>query len=541
MREFGELLRTHRIHAGLTQQQLADFAMVSVRAIRDLECGRTRTPRAETVRLLADGLRLDDTSRADLAQAGGRPAAKAGVAPPAPAASIVGREAETAALVALLVGGFGPGERRGVGDARDALFAPDARDAADARHVPDARFAADARHAADGRNSTDARHLLDAPFASDARTPAESRTSSDARGSANAGHVPGARFASDARRVPDARFASDARHVPDARYPADARHALDTPSAARHTAEEWYSSGGVPHPADERRRFANAPYPAEGWRSVDDPTHDPTHDSTHNPAHNPTPDHPRTNAEPPRLVTITGVSGVGKTRLALEAAGELHFRHGWSVLWHLTSLPAVDDEQDTVLVTDRCPDPRLLADHPRLRVVVTAPAPTGLAGEHVFPLAALPDDAAVRLLLTHVHRVRPGFRAEPANQAALTGLVKALDGLPSALEFAAGWFMVYSPQHLLERLRSNPKDPTSAHLRDALRRSLSTLDDDGRRKLRDLIEGRESHEDVRDLSVRGLVRNVGGRYEVLNLVRAAATEPVAEPHYVGGVALTWPC
>ncbi|HEX7309337.1 helix-turn-helix domain-containing protein [Lentzea sp.] len=354
MREFGELLRTHRIHAGLTQQQLADFAMVSVRAIRDLECGRTRTPRAETVRLLADGLRLDDSSRADLAQAGGRPPVKTGVAPPAPTASIVGREAETAALVSLLAG--------------------------------------------------------------------------------------------------------------------------------------------------DRDRFG--------------------HDG-------------------PRLVTITGVSGVGKTRLALEAAGELHFRHGWSVLWHLASLPSIDDEQDTVLVTDRCPDPCLLAVHPRLRILVTALAPAGLPGEHVFPLAALSDEAAVRLLLTHVHRVRPGFRPEPANQAALTGLVRELDGLPSALEFAAGWFMVYSPQHLLERLRSNPMDPTSAHLRDALRRSLSTLDEGERRELAEVIE-HGSREDPRELSVRGLVRNAGGRYEVLNLVRAAALEPVPGPHFVGGVALTWP-
>ncbi|SDG09660.1 Helix-turn-helix domain-containing protein [Lentzea fradiae] len=352
MRDFGELLRTHRIRAGLTQQQLADFAMVSVRAIRDLECGRTRTPRAETVRLLAEGLRLDETSRADLAKAGGRTAARAGAAPPAPAGAIVGREVETAALVALLSGCAAGGQRR--------------------------------------------------------------------------------------------------------------------------------------------------------------------------------------------LVTITGLSGVGKTRLALEAAGELHFRHGWSVLWHPASPPSADDDQDTVLVTDRCPEPRLLAEHPRLRVLVTALAPTGLPGEHVFPLSPLSDEAAVRLLLTHVHRVRPGFRAEPANQAALTGLVKELDGLPSALEFAAGWFMVYSPQHLLERLRANPVDPTSAHLRDALRRSLSTLDEDGRRRLVDVIENR-AHGDLRDLVVRGLVRRAGMRYEALNLVRAAVLEPQPDRDFTGGVALSWPC
>jgi predicted ATPase len=249
-----------------------------------------------------------------------------------------------------------------------------------------------------------------------------------------------------------------------------------------------------------------------------------------------------------RLVTITGVSGVGKTRLALEVAGELHFRLGWSVLWHPARTPVVDDDQDTVLVTDRVPDLCLLAAHPRLRIVVTAPAPTGLPGEHVFPLGALGDEAAVRLLLTHVHRVRPGFRPEPGNQAALTGLVHELDGLPSALEFAAGWFMVYSPQHLLERLRSNPADPTSAHLRDSLRLSLSTLDADERALLTRMAEGVDwecapdsAYDSARGLSVRGLVRRAGPRYEVLNLVRAAVLEPVSGPHHLtGGVALTWP-
>ena len=354
MREFGELLRTHRIHAGLTQQQLADFAMLSVRAIRDLECGRTRSPRAETVRLLADSLRLDDTSRADLQQAGGRPARRVSVAPPAPSSAIVGRGVEAAALTDLL---------------------------------------------ADGH----------------------------------------------------------------------------------------------------------------------------------------------------RLVTITGVSGVGKTRLALEVAGELHFRLGWSVLWLPSArMPSIDDAQDSVLVTDHRPDPRLLETHPRLRIVVTALAPVELPGEQVFPLAPLADDAAVRLLVSHVRRVRPGFRPEPANHAALIGLVHELDGLPSALEFAAGWFMVYSPQHLLERLRSNPLDPTSAHLRDSLRRSLSTLDERLRATLTRMVdrigfdaEGAENA--AHALSVRGLVRRAGPRYEVLNLVRAAVLEPVSGPHLAGGVALTWPC
>lgn len=421
MREFGELLRTHRIGAGLTQQQLADFAMVSVRAIRDLECGRTRSPRAETVRLLADGLRLDEGSRAELQQAGGRSAGRAAVAPPAPAGPaglIVGREAEAAALTALLTEGW-----------------PEAA-------VPGSRAGA-------------------------------SVGGGLGAGAGRAGASVGG-LGTNAERA-------------------------SSPVSGQRPIQ----GGGVVFAA-----------PAEGCASAGR-----------------------------RLVTVTGVSGVGKTRLALEVAGELHFRHGWSVLWHPSqTTPAVDDDQDTVLVTDHRPDPRLLEAHPRLRIVVTALAPTGLPGEHVFPLGALGDDAAVRLLLTHVHRVRPAFRPEPANQAALVGLVHELDGLPSALEFAAGWFMVYSPQHLLERLRSNPLDPTSAHLRDSLRRSLSTVDDEGRELLVRMAGGEDPgpSRHVRELCVRGLVRRAGPRYEVLNLVRAAVLEPVSGPHLAGGVALTWP-
>ncbi|GAA3090579.1 helix-turn-helix domain-containing protein [Streptomyces roseofulvus] len=61
--QFGGLLRAHRRRRGMTQQQMADLATLSVRAIRDLESGRARRPRQETVRLLADVLRLTGTTR----------------------------------------------------------------------------------------------------------------------------------------------------------------------------------------------------------------------------------------------------------------------------------------------------------------------------------------------------------------------------------------------------------------------------------------------------------------------------------------------
>ena len=77
---FASLLRKLRTGAGLTQEELAEAASVSVRSVRDLERGRVATPQKETVRLLADALGLIGPARAAFeAVARGHPA-PAGVA-----------------------------------------------------------------------------------------------------------------------------------------------------------------------------------------------------------------------------------------------------------------------------------------------------------------------------------------------------------------------------------------------------------------------------------------------------------------------------
>jgi transcriptional regulator with XRE-family HTH domain len=112
--QFGRLMRKHRIRIGLTQRELADLSTISIRAIRDLEHGKARRPRNDTIRLIADGLRLGPRARADLESAahqgrGGR-ALKAGFdadppAPPAPLHPILGREPQTAVLTDELSSG----------------------------------------------------------------------------------------------------------------------------------------------------------------------------------------------------------------------------------------------------------------------------------------------------------------------------------------------------------------------------------------------------------------------------------------------------
>jgi transcriptional regulator with XRE-family HTH domain len=109
---FGELLRRLRTAATLTQEELAERAGLSVRAVSDLERGVHQAPRLETVRMLADALRLEATDRAGLIAARPGDAASSPIrAPgssllaglPATWTRLIGREAEIAAVCRLLV------------------------------------------------------------------------------------------------------------------------------------------------------------------------------------------------------------------------------------------------------------------------------------------------------------------------------------------------------------------------------------------------------------------------------------------------------
>jgi tetratricopeptide (TPR) repeat protein/transcriptional regulator with XRE-family HTH domain len=91
---FGEQLRDDRIAAGLTQEQLAERSALSVRAIGDLERGRTGQPRRSTLRQLAEA--LSEPASDKMATASGPPRQL-----PAPTVPFVGRSQELAALSSL--------------------------------------------------------------------------------------------------------------------------------------------------------------------------------------------------------------------------------------------------------------------------------------------------------------------------------------------------------------------------------------------------------------------------------------------------------
>jgi tetratricopeptide (TPR) repeat protein len=118
----GELLRARRLVAGLSQQQLAEVSGLSVRAIGDLERGRTLWPYPDSLRRLADALDIREqaraeffaagqhrdaaaTAKADLAGPDSQPQRPGAVVPrqlPAPVRHFAGRSGELAELAGLL-------------------------------------------------------------------------------------------------------------------------------------------------------------------------------------------------------------------------------------------------------------------------------------------------------------------------------------------------------------------------------------------------------------------------------------------------------
>jgi transcriptional regulator with XRE-family HTH domain len=209
-----------------------------------------------------------------------------------------------------------------------------------------------------------------------------------------------------------------------------------------------------------------------------------------------------------RLVAITGIEGVGKTRLALEVAHALEAAEHTTVLW----LPFDDDqlrrgrepagaaeqptwlrevvrsgpdarrrlvealgESNALLVLDGARPECGLADiaadlvnaSPRLRILVTTRNPAGMPLDTLFPLAPLPvpsseaggdpeDVASMALLLAQVRRIQPAFRPDEQSLANLARICRALDGLPAALESAAHWSLVYSLRQLAHQLAIEP-------------------------------------------------------------------------------------
>jgi len=206
----------------------------------------------------------------------------------------------------------------------------------------------------------------------------------------------------------------------------------------------------------------------------------------------------------PRLITLTGPGGNGKTRLAQEAGRALaeHFRDGawWVDLVPLTDesliagavarvfgLPETSEHppEDTlieylggrqiVLILDNCEHlvagaaalaASLLSHCPELRIVATSREALGAPGEQVYPLAPLPVPEAdhdlslaalgampaVALFIERAANHQPGFCLTPENCEVIAAICRRLDGIPLALELAAARVSLLSVEQIAERL-----------------------------------------------------------------------------------------
>jgi predicted ATPase len=206
-----------------------------------------------------------------------------------------------------------------------------------------------------------------------------------------------------------------------------------------------------------------------------------------------------------RLLTLTGPGGVGKSRLALQVATEMgdRFRDGVrfvplapiadadlvpTVIVQSLALQGASRVEATDLLVDylRHRELLLLLDNfeqvwgaapvvadlvtccPNLRIIVTSRLSLRIDGEQEFPVTPLTLPArkadvplsdlatfpAIDLFVRRARAVQPEFSLTPENAVAVRDLCARVDGLPLAIELAAAWSRLLSPQAILKNLTS---------------------------------------------------------------------------------------
>ncbi len=208
-----------------------------------------------------------------------------------------------------------------------------------------------------------------------------------------------------------------------------------------------------------------------------------------------------------RVITLTGAGGVGKTRLALELAARMANGSGDGP-WFLDLAPLTDAtlvaaklagvlgvpeqpgrslsqsliascrERQVLVILDNCEhvigEAANLADQlarscPKMTILATSREPLAIEGEHLYRVPSLlvppastdPDrllaSDAVRLFADRARQQRSDFAIDPHNASAVGRICRRLDGIPLAIELAAG------------RLRTLPLDEIDNRLDERFR------------------------------------------------------------------------
>jgi predicted ATPase/DNA-binding SARP family transcriptional activator len=192
-----------------------------------------------------------------------------------------------------------------------------------------------------------------------------------------------------------------------------------------------------------------------------------------------------------RLVTLTGVGGSGKTRLALEAAQRMAAAWRDAVFWApladldeprriievvrdrlgLSPSAGIEPMEQVTAMLRRRPALLLLDNYehlveggalvvqsllecvPSLTCLVTSRRRLGLSGECEFPVSPLPEgDPSIRLFLDRARSVLPGFQATGERREAIAAICRRLEGLPLAIELAAARVGIFTPAQILAQL-----------------------------------------------------------------------------------------
>lgn len=192
-----------------------------------------------------------------------------------------------------------------------------------------------------------------------------------------------------------------------------------------------------------------------------------------------------------RLLSLTGPGGAGKTRLAIALAEAIadHFTAGLqyvglapitnpdlvaAALAKALDIQQIANRTVSQLIGDRLlnsgpflllldnfeqvlPAAKLVAETleacPSLKVLVTSRECLRIYGEQEFPVTPLPENSAVELFMQRASAVWPDFAITSENAAAIHEICARLDGLPLAIELAAGRTRLLSPSDMLDRLQ----------------------------------------------------------------------------------------